>query len=202
MSPAVHAPIVLANVIRAVNTFWFGEADDPAYGQARPQWFKKDPAFDAEIEKRFLKVIDTAAEGHLDMMAESPEGAVALVLVLDQFPRNVFRGDARAFAHDQKALAVAKRAVARGFDAEVLPMMRPFLYLPFEHSERLEDQERAVALFEGLAEEAGDTAGLDWAHKHLAIIKRFGRFPHRNAVLGRPSTAEEEQFLTQPDSSF
>lgn len=202
MSPAVLAPIVLANVIRAVNTFWFGDADDPAYGQDRPQWFKKDPAFDREIEERFLKVIDNAAQGHLDMMAESPEGAVALVVVLDQFPRNVFRGDARAFAHDLKALAIARQSVERGFDFEVMPVMRKFLYLPFEHSEKIEDQQRAVDLFEALAEEVGDADGLAWAHKHLAIIQRFGRFPHRNAVLGRPSTAEEEQFLTQPGSSF
>ena len=201
-APIVQAPIVLANVIRAVNGFWFGTADDPDYGQARPQWFKKDPAFDAEIETRFLKVIENAAEGSLDMMAESPEGAVALVVILDQFPRNVFRGDARAFAHDGKALTIARRAVERGFDAEVIPAMRKFLYLPFEHSEKMEDQERAVALFQAMAEDEGDTDGLDWAHKHLEIIKRFGRFPHRNAVLGRPSTAEEERFLTQPGSSF
>ena len=196
------SPAVLANVIRAVNGFWFGDADDPAYGQDRPQWFKKDPAFDTEIEARFLKVIDNAAAGHLDMMAESPEGAVALVVILDQFPRNVFRGDARAFAHDHKALAIARRAVERGFDAEVMAVMRKFLYLPFEHSERLDDQRRAVELFEALAGEGGDADGLHWAHKHLDIIERFGRFPHRNAALGRPSTAEEEQFLTQPGSSF
>lgn len=192
------SPAVLANVIRAINAFWFGEADAPEYGQDRDAWFKKDPRFDAQVQERFLRVVEAARGGQLDVMAESPEGAVALVVVLDQFPRNIYRGDSRAFASDAHALRIARAALAKGFDQEVMPVMRKFLYLPFEHSEDLDDQERAVDLFKAL----GDDTGLDWAIKHYDIIKRFGRFPHRNAVLGRLSTPEEKAFLTQPGSAF
>lgn len=192
------SPAVLANVIRAINAFWFGEADAPDYGRDREVWFKKDAAFDAQVQERFLRVVEAARAGQLDVMAESPEGAVALVVVLDQFPRNIYRGDSRAFASDAHALRIARAALAKGFDQEVMPVMRKFLYLPFEHSEDLDDQERAVDLFKAL----GDDTGLDWAIKHYDIIKRFGRFPHRNAVLGRLSTPEEKAFLTQPGSAF
>ena len=194
--------IVLSNAISAVNAFWFGSSDAPDYGQDREAWFKKDPAFDLEIEQRFAKVIDAAGRGDLDNMAQSPEGAVALVIVLDQFPRNIYRGDARAFAFDAHARTIATQALDKGFDQDVIPVMRKFLYLPFEHSEELADQERAVALFEALAKDAGSDSGLEWAVKHLEIIQRFGRFPHRNAVLGRISTPEERLFLDQPGSSF
>lgn len=189
---------VLSNVISAINTFWFGAADAPDYGQDRAAWFTKDPAFDHQIEQRFARVIEAAAAGQLDMMAESPEGAVALVLVLDQFPRNIFRGDARAFSQDTHALKIAMAALDNGFDDDVMAVMRNFLYLPFEHSENLADQERAVQLFKGM----GPGAGLEWALKHREIIAKFGRFPHRNAVLGRLSTPEEKHFLTLPGSSF
>lgn len=188
---------VLSNVIDAILTFWFGAAESDIYGQARSEWFVKDPAFDAQIRSKFSRVIDAAAAGQLDMMAESPEGALALVVVLDQFSRNVYRDDARAFENDGHALRIARKALEQGYDAEVLPVMRKFLYLPFEHSENLADQERALELFATLG--ADD---LDWAQKHHAIIARFGRFPHRNAVLGRMSTPEEKAFLTEPDSSF
>jgi len=188
---------VMSNVIDTILTFWFGNSDDAHYGEDRAAWFIKDPAFDAEIKDRFERVIEVAARGQLDMMAESPEGAVALVIVLDQFPRNVFRNVARAFENDAHALRIANQALDQGFDSQVIPVMRKFLYLPFEHSENLADQERALELFATLDEQA-----LDWAQKHHAIIARFGRFPHRNGVLGRLNTAEEKEFLTQPGSSF
>lgn len=142
---------------------------------------------------------ENALAGRLDAWAESIDGALALVIALDQFPRNMFRGTPRAFAADAKAREIADQAISRGFDRVLLPPKRGFLYLPFEHSEKLEDQKRCVALFEA----AGDDAdGLLWAVKHLRIIERFGRFPHRNRILGRESTPEEIEFLTQPDSSF
>ena len=188
---------VMANVIDAILTFWFGDSNAEDYGQDRAAWFTKDAAFDAEITKRFERVIEAAARGQLDMMAQSPEGAVALVVVLDQFPRNVYRNEARAFEYDAHALRIAKQAIEQGFDRQVIPVMRKFLYLPFEHSENLADQERALELFAALSEK-----DLDWAQKHHAIIKRFGRFPHRNGALGRINTPQEKEFLTQPDSSF
>jgi len=188
---------VMSNVIDAILTFWFGDSNAEHYGQDRAAWFTKDPAFDAEIKNRFERVIEAAARGQLDMMAQSPEGAVALVVVLDQFPRNVYRDAARAFEYDTHALRIATQALEQGFDQQVIAVMRKFLYLPFEHSENLADQERAVELFAALGEK-----DLDWAQKHHAIIARFGRFPHRNGVLGRINTPEEKVFLTQPGSSF
>jgi len=188
---------VLSNVVDAIIEFWFGNADADDYGRERPEWFVKNAAFDAEISTKYIRVLEAARVGQLDMMADSPEGAVALVVVLDQFPRNVYRNDARAFENDAHALRLAHDALERGFDAEVMPVMRKFLYLPFEHSENLTDQERSLALFASL-----DGQSLEWAQKHHAIIDRFGRFPHRNAVLGRISTPEEKAFLTEPNSSF
>lgn len=188
---------VLSNVIDAINSFWFGSSDSPDYGKDRKEWFVKDPDFDADIATRFGKVIDAASQGQLNMMAESPEGSVALVVVLDQFSRNVYRDEARAFANDARALRLARDAIDRGFDHQVMPVMRKFLYLPFEHSEDLHDQERALELFADLGAQ-----DLEWAQKHHRIIAQFGRFPHRNAILGRMSTPEEKAFLMEPDSSF
>lgn len=188
---------IMSNVIEAINTFWFGDSDGEQYGKDRAEWFVKNPKFDAEIKNRFSRVIDAAAAGQLDMMAQSPEGAAALVVVLDQFPRNVFRDDARAFENDPHALKIAMQALDDGFDQHVMPVMRKFLYLPFEHSEDLKHQQRALELFAALGEN-----DLLWAQKHHEIIDRFGRFPHRNAVLGRLSTPEEKAFLIQPGSSF
>ncbi len=190
-------PKAISNIIDAVLSFWFGDPEDPGYGENREAWFKKDPDFDREIETRFGALIADGAAGRLDSMAESPEGAVALVIILDQFPRNIYRDDARAFAQDAKARAVAERAIAREFDASLMSVMRKFLYLPFEHSEDLADQDLALKLFAPLGAE-----DLEWAEKHRDIIAEFGRFPHRNAALGRVSTPEEEAFLTRPGSSF
>lgn len=191
------SPKALSSVVDAVLSFWFGGPEDSGYGENREAWFQKDPNFDREIETRFADLIADAAAGHLDSMAESPEGAVALVIILDQFPRNIYRDDARAFAQDAKARAIAEQAIARKFDTMLMPVMRKFLYLPFEHSEDLADQDLAMALFAALGAE-----DLEWAEKHRAIIAEFGRFPHRNAALGRVSTPEEEAFLTRPGSSF
>lgn len=188
----------LSHVSSAINTFWFGGADDDAYGQARREWFVKNPEFDAEIKQRFETTMSDAASGMLDAMAQSPEGAVALVVALDQFPRNVYRNDARAFAQDTKALSIAKVALDKGFNRDVSPVMRSFLYLPFEHSENLADQDRAVELFT----QDGNDSGLTWAIKHRDIIVEFGRFPHRNVILGRENTPQEAHFLTQPGSSY
>lgn len=157
------------------------------------QWYAKDDAFDAELRRRFLGVWEAARDGRLASWEDSDEGALALILVLDQFSRNMFRNDARAFSADEQARAVAGRAIAKGVDQRIEPALRAFMYLPFEHSEQIADQERSVALFRAM----GDAESLKWADLHLDIIKRFGRFPHRNAVLGRATTPEEEAFLTE-----
>lgn len=163
--------------------FWFA---------AGPQkWFSKDDAFDAAIRERFLPTYEAAAAGRLADWEATPEGALALVIVLDQFPRNMFRGSRRTFATDDFALAVAKRAIARGFDRKLELPKRNFFYLPFMHSEKLADQERCVEL----SRQSGDKNTLKYAELHADIIRRFGRFPHRNALLGRATTAEEQAFL-------
>jgi uncharacterized protein (DUF924 family) len=155
------------------------------------KWFNKDAAFDAEIRARFLPTYEAAAAGRLAHWEATPEGALALLLALDQFPRNMFRASARTFAADPLARAVADRAIGRGFDARFPMPERMFFYLPFEHSEDLADQERCAEL----NRERGDADSLKWALRHADIIRRFGRFPHRNAVLGRATTPEEQAFL-------
>lgn len=155
------------------------------------RWFKKHDDIDAEIRRRFLAVHEAAAASRLATWEANAEGALALLILLDQFPRNMFRGEARAFATDALARAIAAGALVRGFDAQVDTDMRVFFFLPFEHSEDLADQERAQALYKA----SGDADGLKWAELHADIIHRFGRFPHRNAALGRATTPEEQAFL-------
>jgi len=155
------------------------------------KWFEKDETFDGEIRERFLDAYTAAAAGRLAAWEEDAESALALVIVIDQFPRNMFRGDARTYAADPLARAIADRAIARGFDKLYLPPERRFFYLPFTHSENLADQERCVALNRA----AADEEGVKWAEVHADIIRRFGRFPHRNKALGRATTAEEQAFL-------
>ncbi len=154
------------------------------------RWFNKDTAFDDEIRRRFLSLHEMAAAGKLTEWEGNAEGALALLILLDQFPRNMFRGQARAFATDPLARAITSRAILNGFDGAI-PDMRGFFYLPFEHSEDLADQERGMTLYKA----AGDADGLKWAELHADIIRRFGRFPHRNSILGRVSTPEEQKFL-------
>ncbi|SBW01906.1 conserved hypothetical protein [uncultured Alphaproteobacteria bacterium] len=159
----------------------------------REKWFAKDEAFDAACRTRFGAAWERAAAGAFDAWAETPEGALGLVILLDQIPRNVFRRDPRTWAADAKALAVAERAVERGFDREVAADLRAFFYLPFEHAEDRRAQARSLDLFAAL----GDPEFLHWARHHHDIVMRFGRFPHRNAVLGRDSTPEELAFLEE-----
>jgi uncharacterized protein (DUF924 family) len=181
-----------------VNAFWFGDAPGPS----RVEWFRKDPAFDQQIRTRFGELHARAARRELDGWRGEAQSMLALIVVLDQFSRNLFRNDARAFAQDAYALECAKQAVARGDDKALLPVQRQFAYLPFEHSESLQDQERGLELLQAL-EAFEETRGCaEWALRHRDIVKRFGRFPHRNAALARESTAEEVEFLKQPGSGF
>ncbi len=182
--------------------FWFGEENDPGYGEFRSQWFQKDEAFDREVTNRFAGLYEEAAAGRLDGWREEAEGCLALVICLDQFPRNMFRGDARTHATDGDALDAAKYAIERALDREIPPLKRMFLYMPFMHAESVEDQRRSVELFERLAAEPGGPDVVEYAVGHREIVERFGRFPHRNALLGRETTPEEAEFLTQPGSSF
>jgi uncharacterized protein (DUF924 family) len=164
----------------------------PFWREAGPQrWFEKDEAFDLAIRSKFLTLHKAASRGELSAAEESAEGALALVIVLDQFPRNMFRGSAHAFATDPLARAVAGRSLARGFDAATAEPLRPFFYLPFMHSEALADQDRCLRLYEVL----GDAELLKYAVMHREIISRFGRFPHRNRVMGRVTTPAEQAFL-------
>ncbi|MGE5616693.1 MAG: DUF924 family protein, partial [Bacillota bacterium] len=180
--------------------FWFGSRD--ARGPARPEWFRRDEAFDAEIRRRFGALHSRAASGELDSWRANPESLLALVVVLDQFSRNLYRDDPRAFAQDDYARDCADGALARGDDLGLRPVERQFFYMPFEHSEDLQDQERAVDLMRSL-EAFEETRGLtQWAERHRDVIRRFGRFPHRNRILGRASTPEETAFLEQPGSRF
>lgn len=179
--------MVIAMTAHDVLEFWFSEA-------MRPRWFDSTPGLDQAIRLRFEALWQDAAAGRLAAWQDTPDSALALVIVLDQLPLNMFRGQPEAFATEAQAVAVAGEAVARGHDQGLSDDARRFLYLPFMHSESLADQDRAVALFEA--------AGLDtrWAEHHRALIRRFGRFPHRNAVLGRASTPEELDYLASPQA--
>ncbi len=161
------------------------------------KWFAKSAAFDDAIRLRFEPVHHAAARGEYPAWRETPEGCLALLLLFDQFPRNLYRGSAHAFATDPLARVVARQAVGVGFDQQIEAILRPFCYLPFEHSEAIEDQDRAVALFEAHDAVTGDVHSLEWAVRHRDIIQRFGRFPHRNAALGRETTPEEQAFLDE-----
>lgn len=167
--------------------FWFTP------GMER-RWFTADTDLDRQLAERFGQDLAQAAQGQLDHWLDDAQGALALVILLDQMPRNVFRGKYQAFAFDSKALAVAEGALLRGHARGLPPLRRRFLYLPFEHSESLADQKYCVALFEA---DGDDPEGLEYARQHLAVIERFGRFPHRNAALERENTPEEEEYLAQ-----
>ena len=179
-----------------VLAFWFaGDAT-----RFRDAWFEKDAAFDAACGQ-FAGALQAAREGSLDHWAATPQGALALILLLDQFSRNLHRGSPLAFAADAKARGLARDAVARGIDRQLHPIERMFIYLPFQHSEDLADQHEAVRLFEPMRLALGD-ATIEYAYSHRDVIRRFGRFPHRNAALGRENTAEEQRYLAQAEAGF
>lgn len=183
--------------------FWFLPGSAPGHGQPRMEWFRKDPVFDEQIRSRFLPAVEAALGGQLGHWVQAPRAALALLIQLDQFPRNLFRGQARSFVGDAQARAVANAVVEKAWDQEMNGVEKVFAYLPFEHSETLADQERSLALFGALAAAEPQHEGfLDYARRHHEVIVRFGRFPHRNAALGRVSTAEEAAYLALPGSGF
>jgi uncharacterized protein (DUF924 family) len=174
--------------------FWFGAGDEA--GGGRRVWFVPDPAFDQACITGFLADYELADAGGLDDWRYEPRSALALILLFDQFPRNMFRGIARALATDHKALALAKHAIAAQFDLALREIERAFVYLPFQHSEELDVQRESVRLHCQLAAQNPAMTGyLEYAERHLEVIRRFGRFPHRNAILGRSSTPEEDKFI-------
>ena len=188
----MNLPLILGESMRdyqEIITFWFSE-------QVRPMWFRSTTEFDDEVRERFLETWQAATAGELDHWRQSAEGMLALIIVLDQFPLHMFRGKAESFSTGEKALKVADDAIARGFDRKLEPNYLPFLYMPFMHSENIEDQNRSVALFEA----AGLKENLRFARHHCELIRRFGRFPHRNAILGRPSTDEEQAYLASKEA--
>ena len=176
--------------------FWF--KDD--HTLFRAEWFVAAPLFDASCTS-FAEALKAARNGSLDHWTGSPRGVLALIVLLDQFSRNLHRGSPEAYAADAQARALACDAVSRGLDKELHPMERLFLYLPFEHSEDLADHHESVRLFEAIRLTLGDST-VEHAYRHRDVIRRFGRFPHRNAMLGRESTAEEQRYLAQPDAGF
>ncbi|WP_047244212.1 DUF924 family protein [Chromobacterium subtsugae] len=187
--------------VEAVLEFWFGGSDDASLAAPREAWFRRDEAFDAAIRQRFAPLCRQLADGELEMADGDARAALAWLLAADQFPRNLFRGDAQAFACDAAARQGARRALAQGLDGGLPAVARVFLYLPFEHSESLADQELSLRLFEALDAEAGGNY-LDYARRHHQVIARFGRFPHRNAALGRSSSAAELEYLAAPGAGF
>ncbi len=194
----------------AVLDFWFGarKTTEAAkvtaateYGTERDVWFSKDAAFDTMMRARFGTAVEAAIAGAFPEWT-MPRSTLARILLLDQFTRNCFRGTRRAFAGDALALALARRAVATGADAQLIPVERWFMYMPFEHAESDAAQVQSVALFARLARETGLASQLPWAQRHAEVIRRFGRFPHRNEILQRPSTPAEIAFLATPGSRF
>jgi uncharacterized protein (DUF924 family) len=200
----------VATDIDRILAYWFGENPDAAVTASANQalWWGADPAIDAQIRTRFGDYVEAAGRNELAEWAQTPRGLLALILLTDQFPRNMFRRTPRAFAFDAAARVYCKHGMGRGFDLQLPLIQRVFLYLPLEHSESLEDQNESVRLFSELAQLAPPDQKalfegyLTYAQRHRDIIIRFGRFCHRNSILGRPSRPEEEEFLRQPGSSF
>ena len=182
--------------------FWFGLSDDPDRETHRDIWFKSNPDHDATLRQLFLADYEQAACGALQAWEETSEGALALLLLLDQIPRNIFRGTPRAYATDAAARVAADRAMAKGFDQMVPPAWRKFFYMPLHHSENAADQRRSIELMQAVPNDPARTENIRYAGRYLDIIERFGRFPHRNAVLGRNSTPEELAFLEEPESQL
>jgi uncharacterized protein (DUF924 family) len=187
----------MATSVEDILTFWFGSPTSEVYGKPRRVWFQTDEAFDEVIRHRFLGDYEQAANGQLQPWVETVRSSLALLILLDQFPRNLFRYQPQAYATDGQALEIAEGAIARQFDRQLLPVQRWFVYLPFMHSENLAHQNRAVAIFQELGDEIGDPVAMQAALRHREIIQKFGRFPHRNKILKRESTPEELDFLAQ-----
>lgn len=183
----------MKDMVKDILSFWFEETQPP-------QWFQVNPDFDAAILARFEDAYEKGALGIFDDWKTDSDGCLALVLLLDQFPRNMYRGTPKAFAADGKALVIAKFALSKGFDQVLAPIKRRFLYLPYEHSENLNDQRKSVELFEKMKKD--DPLGYDYALRHLKVIESFGRFPHRNNILSRMNTPEEEEYLAQDGAGF
>lgn len=193
----------IADEAQAVLDFWFDPVGSASYGNRRKAWFSKDAAFDEAIRRRFGSTIEQALRGEFAAWDSEPLPALAQVLLLDQFTRNAFRGTARAFAGDARALTAASTMVGTRQDQALEPFMRLFVYLPYEHAEGMPAQVEAVRLLTRLAAGCPDADDLlDYAVRHRAVIERFGRFPHRNVSLGRRSTAEEIAYLKEPGSGF
>lgn len=184
------------NTSQAILDFWFGAENSSTFGQVQSFWFNSSPEMDQQIRDQFQRLHDQLST--LELWKDTPKASLAMVILLDQFPRNMYRGTPQAFAMDHLALAVAKESIEKGFDQQLPVFQRKFLYMPFMHSEELEAQDQGVQLFKALGEESG----LDYMILHRNIIARFGRFPHRNEILGRTSTPEEIEFLKGPNSSF
>ncbi|HEY9841994.1 MAG: DUF924 family protein [Candidatus Sericytochromatia bacterium] len=188
--------------------YWFAGLEAGDTQALTKRWFMGGAEQDAELQARFGALLAEAEAGGLQGWEHEPGSLLALVILLDQFSRNLHRGSGRAFANDVRAVGLARKALDLGWDRQFPPLQRVFFYLPFEHSEEIEDQHRSIELFESLVSEAsaelrGMLAGyLDYARRHRDVVVRFGRFPHRNARLGRSSTPEEEAFLQEPGSSF
>jgi uncharacterized protein (DUF924 family) len=198
----VDACAELAEQARAFLDFWFGPPGDPQRLHHRQIWFRSTPEFDAAVRANFAADHEMAVAGRLAAWEDMPASALALVMLLDQVPRNIFRSTPRAFASDAQALATTNRALDRGFDHQVPAAWRMFFYLPFEHSERLADQRRGLELLLALPPVEGRPKDGHMSRLHLEIVERFGRFPHRNAILGRPSTREELAFLEECEHRF
>jgi len=191
------------HIAQQVLDFWFGAPDTPEHGRVRDVWFRKDATFDRRIAEHFGSLIEAALAGKLAHWNCHASSALAQIVVLDQFTRNVFRDHPRSFAGDARALAAARAMLVAGQPENLLPVQRAFIYLPFEHAEDLAAQDESLWLFAELVEAAPELEGMrDYAQRHRAVIARFGRFPHRNAVLGRTSSAAEQAFLQEPGSRF
>lgn len=200
MSPSLVGFWSMKSLALEVLHFWFGK--DAEYAKRHRRWFDKDSALDAQVTERFGSLHEEMLAGkHRDWL-EEPRPCLARIIVLDQFPRHIHRGTARAFSSDALALEAAKHLVGKGWDMALLPVERMFAYLPFQHSESLTDQERACKLCEALKAFPKVADSYRYAVAHRDIIGRFGRFPHRNAALGRASTPEEIAFLKEPGSGF
>jgi uncharacterized protein (DUF924 family) len=187
---------------KAVLDFWFGAPGSPKYGTNRAEWFKKDDAFDQLIIEHHLGDCEAAAAGNYDDWAETAQGALALLIALDQFPRNMFRNDPKSFATDGKALQIASAMVDCGDDKDLSKNEQFFVYLPFEHAEDIAMQERCLELTAAMPQGKAENSPYHWAKQHYDVIVRFGRFPHRNKILGRTNTAEEEAYLSEPGAGF